>query len=353
MKYAQRSIVLGKQGRGGRMPMRTIHLAAALALTCGGMHAAHACTKHDGYPLQSYTFSLGDIDLKADPNLPVNGTIKEYTFSTIAPSQDTTAVRDCTQGSIERFYGTTALDAATKTYELPGVEGVRYQLVYPGDAGEIGGQVPDPIAPVTIVSTAQKKHMVYPMGTVILRFIKTGPIKGGTAPRRLYGEGEVQAATNASRYTTLQLSFGPVRVQEPTCEVLGNRNIDVQLQSADVSEFSGIGSSPPNKQSPFNIRLSCNSAVSNLKIKFDSQYAQTGMDGVLQITKQDKSAAGVGIQVRHGVDNYPVPFGTPIEISPVPQSEYRFPMSARYIQTGEQVKSGIANSMATFTIEYQ
>ncbi|MBM2769078.1 fimbrial protein [Burkholderia anthina] len=319
---------------------------------------AHAdCTINPNYPVGQYTFSAGTINLLIDPNLKVGDQIGDTrTFpmpewSGSAGLSQYTAVQ-CDAGSVEEFAGTTEYDPVTQTYKLPNIEGIGYQLSYPAKIST--PQVPSVLAPIKPISNPHTPgHMVYPPASqgqpLTLKFIKTGDIKGGTAPMQKYGSGGV---TSPIIFEALSLSFG-VTAQEPTCNI-NNSNIRVSMAKSNVSDFNGIGSSPSGKRQPFDINMTCNSAVSQLKIQFDSQYAHNGMTGVIDLTDSGaNTASGIGIRMRYGANDEPVPLGQQLDITTMSLESGTLPMSAEYVQTGDTVKAGIANSVATFSIEYQ
>ncbi|CAI8695790.1 type 1 fimbrial protein [Burkholderia pyrrocinia] len=326
---------------------------AATALILSSEIAYADCLINTRYPLSDYTFSAGVINLQIAPNLQVGDQIGDTrTFATPSYSGDQNGLSQyhaikCDAGSVEEFYGTTEYDGNTQTYKLPNIEGVGYQLLYPADPSS---QVPtDRLAPLSITNTHTPGYMVYPPGKeLVLRFVKTGDIKGGATSIQEFGLG---AVTSPIRRKTLSLKFG-VNVQEPTCNI-SNSNISVPMTTTDVSEFSGIGSSPSGKRKQFNIRMTCNSSVSQLSINFTSPYLHSGMPGTIDIQDEGaNTAAGVGIRIRYGSNDQPVAFGEYLDITSNLASG-SLPMSAEYVQTSDAVKAGIANSVATFDIEYR
>lgn len=336
-------------------------IGVATALMIASKISYSACQINSSYPTSQYTISFGNINLQVDPKLPVGSQIGEdrtYSMPEWSGSDGLTLYTavQCDVPASEQFIGTTAYDPISKTYSLPNIQGVGYQLLYPANPSS-GTQVPpDRLAPIYNISnphlSPNQGHMVYPPASqgrpLTLRFIKIGDIKGGIAPIDKYGSGGV---TLPIVFEALKFSFG-VTVQEPTCNI-NNRDIGVQMTTTDVSEFSGIGSSPSWKRKKFNIGMTCNSSVSKLSINFTSPYLNSGMPGTINIQDEGaNTAAGVGIRIRYGSNDQPVAFGENIDITSNLTSG-SLPMSAEYVQTSDTVKAGIANSVAYFDIEYQ
>ncbi|WP_371140980.1 fimbrial protein [Burkholderia cepacia] len=335
--------------------IRMIGVATALMLASRVVYSS--CQINRNYPIGLYTLSAGNINLNIDPNLQIGqqiGDVRTFPMPEWSDSDGLTRYTavQCDAGSIEQFIGTTIYDPVTQTYNLPNIEGVGYQLLYPANPSS-GTQVPaNQLAPFTIPNPHTPGNMVYPPASqgrpLTLRFVKTGDIKGGTAPMQKYASGGV---ISPIAFEALSLSFS-VTAQEPTCNI-DNSDIRVPMTTSDVSEFSGIGSSPSGKRKQFDIRMTCNSSVSKLSINFTSPYLHSGMPGTIDIQDEGtNTAAGVGIRIRYGSNDQPVAFGENLDITSNLASG-SLSMSAEYVQTSDTVKAGIANSVATFDIEYR
>ncbi|OZI58535.1 fimbrial protein [Bordetella genomosp. 1] len=113
--------------------------------------------------------------------------------------------------------------------------------------------------------------------------------------------------------------------------------------------FSGRGSTAAERH--FDIRLRCSGSVA-LRIRFDAVPDPAQAPGVLQLSASDDSAGGVGIQILDPA-HQPVVFGQARSVGEIRDETRAFTYLARYFQTGETVRAGSANGMATFTLEYQ
>lgn len=170
--------------------------------------------------------------------------------------------------------------------------------------------------------------------------------------------------SNTSVLTT-RVVGNAITIVTPTCTVdPGSRTINVPLGKQPRSSFTGIGSTSPAQ--PFSIKLNCNAGVSApgnrpnaVHLSMESTMASAGNPGLLNLTPGPTNATGVGIQVRHDQGGLPVEFdGTVKDNGPTFQGESKdgefiARYTARYIQTGNSVTSGTANSTATFKIVYK
>jgi type 1 fimbria pilin len=331
---------------------KLIGVAMMLIVMCRGTQAA--CTINSKFPAGSYNFNIGMLPpINITPDMKIGDVIFTRQWSLPEWGQadlSTYAAVQCDPGAIESFGGTTEYDPINEAYKLPNIEGIEFQISYPANPTAQGAQVVDLLAPVMISNAKSPGFLVYPPASqgrpLILRLIVTGDIKAGEAPVQKYVSGGVKSPIFLE---TISLTFG-VKIQVPTCTLLSS-NINVQMPNTSVSEFSGIGST--GKRKPFELRMICN-AVKTLSIEFDSQYARSGTPGTIDLSNQDQGAAsGIGIRMRYGDGDVPVPIGQKLDITASSLDSGSLPMSAEYIQTGGTVKAGVANSIATFTIEYQ
>ncbi|WP_394521337.1 hypothetical protein C1N60_02525 [Pantoea sp. SGAir0184] len=135
-----------------------------------------------------------------------------------------------------------------------------------------------------------------------------------------------------------------------TCEVT-NKNINVAMPATNTGDFRGQGSA--SSESAFDVQLNCatENAVS-VNIETGSAGAIDPSQGILAL--QDSGgegvASGVGIQVLY--DGKPVELGKAFDAGSVVVGNNGIPFKARYLQIGEKVTAGKADSNATFTLTY-
>ncbi|WP_081077048.1 fimbrial protein [Burkholderia pseudomultivorans] len=335
---------------------KIIGMALGLIMACNAVHAA--CTINPNFPSGAYRFNPGMLPtINITPDMKVGDVI--YTQQWSMPEWsgqnglNTYSVAQCDPGAVESFGGTTEFDPINKSYKLPNIEGIEFQISYPANPNAQNSQITDVLSPISIANTKTPGYMVYPPASqgrpLILKLIVTGDIKAGVAPVQKYVSGGI---TSPIYQEAISVTFG-VTVQIPTCTIT-NSNINVAMPNTTVADFNGIGTSPASgKRKAFDIRMNCN-AVSNLKIQFDSQYARGDIPGTIDLTDQGKNTAmGIGVRMRYGDSDTPVPLGQQIDITSSSLQSGVLPMSAEYVQTGNNVKAGVANSVATFTIQYQ
>ncbi|WP_342310540.1 fimbrial protein [Burkholderia pyrrocinia] len=309
--------------------------AIVFAVLAGGSRAD--CKRNPEFVAGTYQYSIPGGNLTIRPDTKVGDTLREFVFDTPSPSRSTIPVGHCTQGMNEQFVGSGS-QVSANIYGTS-VSGIGYQLIYPnGD-----------LAPANYLDGLADAFLYYPQGRFVLRFVKTGPIQGGSLGAGVYGRGRVTNMSAPFDFLQIRLT-GPIRVEIPSCEVASSsRSISVSLGEVDVSRFSGIGSTAGDRS--FNIQMTCNEAVSNLSIRFDAESETSGPEGVVRLTQEWGVASGVGIRMWNAANNTPIVLGSTY---PLPLSgDYQLPMRAAYIQTGEKIRPGNANAVATFSITYR
>lgn len=188
------------------------------------------------------------------------------------------------------------------------------------------------------------------MGQFILQFYKTAETTGaGNISGKV---GSLILRTNGRTVTNPEASvtLSSVRVNAIGC-VINNKTITVPLGNVNKSMFKGPGTWPEDINTrSFVIPLSCQVGTRvNLKVDGD---IQNPTQGILNISKVTGSASGIGVQVLF--DNKPISLSTAIYTGEASSNgAYNIPLKARYYQTHKDIKAGIANASATFTLTYQ
>lgn len=144
------------------------------------------------------------------------------------------------------------------------------------------------------------------------------------------------------------LLSGTPKVVTPACKV-SNSVINVAMGDASRRTFTGLGSS--SNKIPFNISVNC-SVSTNIKIMLEAKADPSGAQGVIALNNPSASdsASGVGVQLLY--KDMPVTLSTPMNLGSVNSGLQNIPFTARYYQTSTPVRSGKANSTATFTLTY-
>lgn len=126
--------------------------------------------------------------------------------------------------------------------------------------------------------------------------------------------------------------------------------LDVTLGQVAKTAFTGAGSTAA--ATGFTLQLKdCPATVSSATVKFDGA-AVSGDNSVLALTDEAGVATGVGIQLSDA-SNTVLPLFTASSAYPLSSTETNdLNFVARYIATSATVTAGPANSVASFTVNY-
>lgn len=140
---------------------------------------------------------------------------------------------------------------------------------------------------------------------------------------------------------------------DSACEVVNSVSnpLDVTLGQVAKTAFTGAGSTAAATK--FTLQLkNCPDSVVKASVKFDGA-ADAGDNNVLQLTQETGVATGVGIQLSDASSavlplftastSYPLVAGTAVN---------NLDFVARYIATEDTVNAGPANSVASFSVNY-
>ncbi|KQQ60798.1 hypothetical protein ASF66_13755 [Pseudomonas sp. Leaf129] len=176
-----------------------------------------------------------------------------------------------------------------------------------------------------------------------LELIKTGPISGGTVSGGTIARGP---GTGAGRDLFL-FTMSAASVSPRTCAV-NQSVVDVPLDQASLSQFTGVGSTAGDKA--FDISLQCDPNV-RVSAQIDGNAVGASAPGVLRLTPVAGSATGVGVQVLRGAT--PVTFGVMTALGTAQGGTFLAQYVARYYQTTVGVTPGVVRATATFTLKYE
>jgi major type 1 subunit fimbrin (pilin) len=135
-----------------------------------------------------------------------------------------------------------------------------------------------------------------------------------------------------------------------TVDIGANNTLTVNMGKVNKSAFTGAGSTA--SATKFTLKLKdCPSTVNGATVKFDGK-AYEGDDSVLALTEESGVATGVGIQLADKSQNV-LPLFT-ASTNYVLQSGVinNLDFYARYIAKADAVQAGLANAVATFTMNY-
>ncbi|MGY2798953.1 type 1 fimbria pilin [Ewingella americana] len=179
-------------------------------------------------------------------------------------------------------------------------------------------------------------------GTIELIKTSTGSVGAGNLTT---GDAAYFFASQDPTYRAVLRLTGSNTITPVACSV-SNTVINVSLDDAVYSDFSGVGSTAKPKD--FNIGLNCD-AGTNVKLTLDGNAA--GPAGVLALNAGSNQAKGIGIQLVKSAA--PVALGTPLDFGTATSAgDMQLPLIARYYQTEASITGGTTNTTATFTMTY-
>jgi type 1 fimbria pilin len=134
-----------------------------------------------------------------------------------------------------------------------------------------------------------------------------------------------------------------------TCD-LNSTSVKVAMSKVFKSQFQGVGlPTKETTQKDFKIPLDCTAGTKvNIQIEGDTINAAQGL---LKLSEHKLSASGVGIQLLY--NNSPIKLSEFFNVGTAEiTGTFNIPLSARYLQTENEIKPGIANGSATFILKY-
>ena len=219
-------------------------------------------------------------------------------------------------------------------------------------------------------------------GIVEVELVKTGPIAPGT--HQVLGSSfptfQIWSGTKLPEvfehlYVTLSFS-GAITMYTKTCQ-LATSVVDVDLGAHQRSDFTGVGSTTPWTEFDIVLRdcpafvgygnhtykettgvTTGTSTPNQVAISFNSVHGVVDSNPVLaKLESGPSAAAGVGIELseRTSTTSLNMDGSGAFSLQNLPTvdgSSYTIPLRARYVQYESDVKAGIANGAAVFTITY-
>ncbi|HEP8699045.1 TPA: type 1 fimbrial protein [Pseudomonas aeruginosa] len=312
---------------------------------------------------QNLNYDLGRVTVL--PSTPVGGVIKELVNTSSAKP----LAAECTEpagnvfGSLKSTFSNAAQQNAVSGFAnvyATDVSGIGIRLT---TLSRSGTKLYTPFTATINANSPDRANSNLPEYQISLELIKTS-VKTGSgliAPNGRFASHYYDGDSPSTPIISLSFNSPPI-VVSPTCEVLaGSRNIAVDFGSVANTTFTGVGSHTANRD--FEIRLNCQGSnieqyQSKIGLRIDADQDSSNMPGVLKLNPGSDSANRIGIQIvrRDGGAEREVHFGEIINIgTTTPDTNIMFlPLRARYVQTqAGTVNAGVANGLATFTIQYE
>lgn len=220
------------------------------------------------------------------------------------------------------------------------------------------------------------------LGQVEVELIKTGPIAAGTQqvlgssfPTFQVSSGSKSPFVIEHVFVTLNFS-GAITMHTKTCQ-LAKSVIDVELGTHQRAEFTGIGSVTQWEDFDITLKdcppfvgygdytftertgaLKGSNEANQVAISFNSVHGVVEGNPLLaNLENGPNSASGIGIELseRNATSSINLDGSGGFDLQNLPTqdgSSYVIPLKARYVQYETNVKAGIANGAAVFTITY-
>ncbi|QXH42962.1 fimbrial protein [Pseudomonas sessilinigenes] len=191
-------------------------------------------------------------------------------------------------------------------------------------------------------------------GQIEMALVKTGPITAGTisggplieAAATIYN-GVYEIETKGRK----TFSLTPTIVKVAACTT---PDVTVSMGSHKQSVFKGVGTTTPSVA--FNLGVNaCPAGLNAIQYQFIPINAVLdAANGVLALSG-DSTATGIGLQLKDGNGNA-LKYRTQYVLTNYNRAtggSYTIPLRAAYYQTGQRVTPGSANTVLTFTMNYQ
>jgi type 1 fimbria pilin len=233
------------------------------------------------------------------------------------------------------------------TYSLVG-EGVPNGKLYPTSIPGISyrgkmtwGSPFDPYWPFTTTFSVQGAGIT--PGSVIIEFVKTGPILPGQMQPQMLG----YVYINGAQFFSMSLGTPIIIVPTtPACTVTQSA-ITVNLDDVNSSQLATTGST--SKDKAFNIPLKCTTAA-KISLAFSGNIADSS-NAVFSNLSGSANAASVGIQILSGSTPVPTTAGNYLNLGSI-NGSISVPLIARYYALVNNPDGGGVSAIAYATIVY-
>ncbi|WP_320727294.1 fimbrial protein [Enterobacter sp. 118C5] len=254
---------------------------------------------------------------------------------------------ECDLYAVMKYHGAipTSLENVFET-NVPGV-GIRASIFSWSHGGGYATAAPGTLA---IQFPGSGGWGVYPPK---IELVKTGNITSGMldagALMTLQSVNNDNTAANAN--VTWSLSSA-AQITQVACEITSGNSLSFELGNVQAGQFTSVGTIS-DKTSTLDLKLNCD-ANANVNLTLNgTQNSDADDPGILALTNQgaDGVAEGIGVQLIY--NELPLKINERLLLKTSSGGQESFPITARYIQTKNQVKPGIANATATLDITYQ
>lgn len=180
-------------------------------------------------------------------------------------------------------------------------------------------------------------------GSVLIEFVKTGPLIGGTFNPQVLMHALMESVPWFDIYLGAPMIITPTA---PACTVTQSA-IAVNLDDGNTSQLAIAGNT--SKDKTFSIPLTCTSA-SNISLTFSGNIVDNN-NAVFRNLSGSANAASVGIQILSGSTPVPTTAGTYLNLGAINGST-TVPLIARYYALANNPDVGTVSAIAYATIVY-
>lgn len=294
-------------------------------------------------------FTFNDLNIQRD--VPVGTVLLQKEVSVPATISILAASGTCTQEMKMNYAGATKTSlASVYNTNIPGVGIKVFTYTHSGAGAYVYFENPGKNNSSLTVPTNTSSYVYWTASNIATVYlVKTGDITSG----RL-AAGEIGRVTNLETSTVLfNINTSGGNVNSLACSIESGNGLSFPIGDILTTEFKGVNSTP-DKTSTVDLKLDCN-ANANINIKLNGvQNPDSTEKSILALSGnqgQNGVADGVGVQLLYN--------GTPLEINKLitlkksSGGKESFPITARYIQTKEAIRPGVANATAVLELIYQ
>ncbi|ENO1078384.1 MULTISPECIES: fimbrial protein [Enterobacter] len=306
------------------------------------------------YGCSAYVASSPNETIKFNPTITVQrdtpvGSVITSAKGTLTGDPHYFLSKDCSVYVVMLYNGAQAsgVDNVYKT-NVPGV-GIRIRI----NSWNHGGAYAAP-SPGGFVFTASSDTGGFGFSEANAELIKTENITSGVL---LTGEAvKYEAADNENTDANSHVTWSIVSsstINQVACSIVSGESLAFPIGDVMAGQFIAPGTVSKEART-VNLGLDCD-AGANVNITLNGvQSNETSDSSVLSLTTdggQEGIAEGVGVQLLY--NNEPLKLNSRIVLKQSQGGQESFPITARYIQTKDKVKPGIANATAVLNLTYQ
>jgi len=185
-----------------------------------------------------------------------------------------------------------------------------------------------------------------------VELIVTGKVISGVLPAGPLATMAVTMIRDGQLEVGYTMKISSTNVTALSCSMKNGGALSFPIGDVSADEFEGQGT-VSKKTSSVQLSLSCD-ADANVNITLNGTQNPDASDrSILALSGQGQAnvAEGVGVQLLY--DNTPLELNKLLNLRQSYGGKENFPITARYIQTKDNVKAGMANATATLNLTYQ